>query len=67
MNDSVRYFKAVMPNGDLIGLFKTNSGIMLLSQTQNIERQFKGIVVELKKHEYDALLNMSKETEQVIN
>lgn len=67
MSNPVRHFKAVMPNGDLIGLFQTNSGIMLLSQTQNIERQFKGTVVELKKHEYDVLLNMSKETENVIN
>ncbi|WP_234533567.1 hypothetical protein [Paenibacillus pseudetheri] len=56
-----------MPNGDLIGLFQTNSGIMLLSQTQNIERQFKGTVVELEKTEYDALLEMSNSEGNVLN
>ena len=63
----MRHFKAVMPNGDLIGLFQTNSGIMLLSQTQNIERQFKGTVVELEKTEYDALLEMSNSEGNVLN
>lgn len=67
MDNPVRHFKAVMPNGDLIGLFQTNSGIMLLSQIQNVKAQFEGTVVELKKTEYDALLDMSKAKENVIN
>ena len=65
MNNPVRHFKAVMPSGDLIGLFQTNSGIMLLSQIQNVEVEFGGTIVELNKTEYDALLKMSKAAESV--
>ncbi|MEK5417055.1 hypothetical protein BSK49_19335 [Paenibacillus odorifer] len=65
MSNQVRHFKAVMPSGDLIGLFQTNSGIMLLSQIQNVKAEFGGTVVELNKTEYDALLEMSKAKESV--
>lgn len=65
MSNPVRHFKAIMPSGDLIGLFQTNSGIMLLSQIQNVEVEFGGTIVELNKTEYDALLEMSKAEESV--